>query len=613
MRHFITLISILLSTLSLAANDERDSEIVSLISYRQLQGNKLIITDSVTIQINNRDGADLAHIIIPYRKGEKVDIGDAWIEDMSGNIIRKLKNKEISDRSSISDFSLYEDDFVKEFNLTHNQYPYKIKYSYKTTSSRFFQIASLDYTGKQTPIKQAQIVIETDDNNQIRYKQKNISNPSVEKLNKSIRYTWTYSFEPQKWERYASINDSKEPYLHVVPLNFTYGVTGSFENWQTFGNWIYRLNKGRDILPDLEKQKIDAFTKDITEKREKIRTLYHYLQDYNRYINISLNIGGLQTYPAEYVSNNHYGDCKALTNYMQAMLKYIGIESFYTLINSDNRIEDIDPDFASQAFNHAILTIPVENDTLFLECTSKTLPFGYIHSSIQGRKALLISENTSHLINIPSLKDEDVLCEDSSKTTLNSNDLTVIHTKAIQRGPDFETTNYIISSKNKNTTDKYIRQNIIPNITELVDYSINELSRDSLFIEIEASGNIHNLFKYFGNNISISPISSFDLPTMESISYRKRDIQIDYPYFQKYTETYEVNNTSVSKIPDNITLETKYGNFSLNFDLDGNKILIKKSLLIKSGRYPITEYDKFYDFIQQVRNIQTKKYYIEIL
>lgn len=370
----------------------------------------------------------------------------------------------------------------------------------------------------------------------------------------------------------------------------------------------------RDILPETEKQKINELLKNTKDKKEKIKTLYHYLQDYNRYINVSLNIGGLQTYPAEYVTSNHYGDCKALTNYMLSMLKYVGIESFYTLINSSTVIKDIDPLFAYQAFNHVILTVPLEKDTLFIECTSKTLPLGYIHSSIQGRKALLINENNSQLINIPALSPADVLCDITleSQTNTNSNNIDKISAVINKRGVDFEEVNYIVSNQNKSAYEKYIISNIIPKTIEQPSINIDYSDRDNLFFKIKVQGQTNHLFKKIGKNIAIEPTPT-PIPTLESVENRKRDIQINYPIYKTENHIYEIQDGSISKIPDNITIDSRYGGYTLKFETSENKIRIHKSLLIKPGRYPVNEYADFFNFIQKIKNIETKKYYIEIL
>ena len=99
---------------------------------------KLIKNETYEIKIYSREGEKFTNISIPYSKLCKLSGIEACIKDKNGTIIKKLQNSDISFKSAISDFSLYEDDFVKEFTLKHNSYPYSIIYSYHYQEEEFF-------------------------------------------------------------------------------------------------------------------------------------------------------------------------------------------------------------------------------------------------------------------------------------------------------------------------------------------------------------------------------------------------------------------------------------------------------------------------------------------
>jgi len=74
-------------------------------------------------------------------------------------------------------------------------------------------------------------------------------------------------------------------------------------------------------LPDNIKKEVHELTDNLKDVRQKVYVLYDFLQKNTHYINVSLGIGGWQPFPADYVAIKRYGDCKALSNYMVALLK----------------------------------------------------------------------------------------------------------------------------------------------------------------------------------------------------------------------------------------------------------------------------------------------------
>ena len=63
--------------------------------------------------------------------------------------------------------------------------------------------------------------------------------------------------------------------------------------------------------------------------------LSEFMQKDIRYVEIALGIGGVQPHPARDVFSNRYGDCKDKVTLLSAMLKEVGIDSYYVVIHTE--------------------------------------------------------------------------------------------------------------------------------------------------------------------------------------------------------------------------------------------------------------------------------------
>jgi len=589
-----------------------DAEIIKYSTSYIVDANKIAETDSVTIQINNRAGDDYSQIAIPYSKTYKISDLDAWIEDMNGLKIRGLKKSEITEKSAISNITFYEDHFQKCFKLGHNNYPYRIVYTFKTSYSEYITLAWWSpHFSKEIPTKEACLRVKLPKKLQYSIYENKIQETSIDSTESSVLHEWKFKdMKPVKGEIFSQ-PEINMPLVVISPESFKYGVEGSLKNWAAYGNWNYRLVQGLDVLPLNEKSQISSLINGIIDKKEIVKILYHYLQDQTHYIFVSIGLGGLKPYPASYVAHNKFGDCKALSNYMKSLLSYAGIPSFCADVYASNQPRPLIRNVPGQQFNHVVVAVPFEKDTLWLENTSNTCPFGYIGTSIQNREALLISENNSRLVKIPAIKKEDNQLCHKLDFDLNINGQAVVTLKNSFKGSEFERFNQLNSNFNDKDKDNYIREYMPFNNYEVVGWVLNKIHRDTAKIELQAIMRLSKYLKPLGKEyyFDLYPVR---IPSFPSVAERKLPVSIPYPIYVTDTLTYNLpKGYELKSRNDSVVINSEFGNYKFKLNIVGDKIRVVKLFELRIGEYSIQQYADLYSFIQSVKEKDNQKLIIK--
>ncbi|WP_420575674.1 transglutaminase domain-containing protein [Ekhidna sp.] len=561
----------------------------------------------VRIRINNKESNWLSHIEVRHDPKQTFSFNYAQIIDSNGKVVRKLKKKELITRNDFPYQAFHQDDLITEFDLYWNSYPYQIEYSYEVTEEEFLYVTwwtPIIYYSVPVTNAALEVIIPKGYNIQV-YKSGDVLFEETQ-IDQTRKLSWQASASKQpENEIFMPPSNSLIPRVVIVPNNFTYGVGGNTDSWSAFGTWLSELNRGTDNLPYSEKEIVQEMIDGIHNEKEIIRVLYHYLQDHTRYINVAIDVGGLKSYSASYVCTNKYGDCKALTTYMKGLLKVAGIESHYTIIDANKNIENIETSIPSQQFNHVILTVPLQKDTVWLENTSNSLPFNYLGTFTQNRYALAVDSSNSKLIKTPRLKPEDVLIERIYSFSSDAENNWKSDIKIRLRGESFEDFRYY----NVNGSNKELN-GLIKRVVDLGDFKMKDWEsnhhRDSSNVTITTSGEIGDPTRNIGHMNVITPLM-IRLPDFEEPKKRDFDVKINYPIYLIDSVKYELKNLNEKKIqlPEGQSIDSEYGEYSSHFEIKNKYILITERFLLKANHIPVKDYEKFYSFIQSI--IEYKK------
>lgn len=557
-----------------------------------------------TITVLDKHGDDMALLIIPYDKQQKVKNITCQVLDKHGELIRKIKGKEIEDYSNASG-SLFEDNRVKYYKFETNQYPYTVRYSYDIEYNGLLHYPVWQpQEGYGIAVEKAVFTVTSPKEVAFRYKELNLPDTSAVKDDiKQATYSWEVNhliaLEDEPW----GPNFSKiTPMVYTAPNDFKFeGYTGRMSTWEDFGKWIQKLNEGRDNLPEHTKLEVQRLIAGINDREQVIKKLYEYMQSKTRYVSIQLGIGGYQPFDAATVDRLGYGDCKALTNYMMSLLSAANIKSYYTLVKAGKYAADIQTDFPSQQFNHAILCVPGEKDTVWLECTNQTNPFGFLGDFTGDRDVLVIDEQGGHLTRTPRYKASENLQCRKAKVEIDINGSGNAEINTLYAGLRYGDVDDIA----KRTVSE--QKKLIYAKTNIASFDLESHQYESILggvpvIKEILKINLKNFANVSGKRMFINPnlLNKMDFipPTSEA---RKSDVVIRFAYYDIDTVTFTIpQELHTEYIPESVRLKSEFGEYRTVYSIKGNEIIYVRTFKTIPGTYPADYYDEFRKFYEQI-------------
>jgi len=552
--------------------------------------------------ILNESGDDYAGYRSRYDKFDEINYIEGSLYDASGKQIKNVKKKDIADESGTGDESLMSDDRYKVHNFYYRNYPYTVEYEEEDNLNGLFNLPRwFPQAGSSMGVEYSKFVVIVPKNLDIRYKQFNLPTPPViTESNDQKIYTWEVrNIHARTHEIYQPSWKEIIPAVFVAPTDFEIdGYKGNMNNWENYGKFISSLSLNRDILPDAVKQKVHELTNGITDPKEKIKVLYNFLQQNTRYISIQLGIGGWQPFDATYVATKRYGDCKALSNYMVALLKEAGIKANYALIRAGENEPDMISEFTCNQFNHATVCVPLDKDSVWLECTSQTVPAGYIGDFTGNRHALLVNETGGHVVTTKYYSIDDNLTERKINSSIDETGKLTgsIHTRyhCMEQDDLHGEISYFSKEKLLERRKKDL---------DLPDYDItslnyNEAKSEKPYIDENIDIVANNYASVSGKRLFVMPnILSKDNVKLTANEQRKYPIARTYAFTT--TDSVHIDipaGYSIEAMPKDLTINNKFGSYEVHFKVTENKIDYTRLYKEKEGTFPVSDYAELVQF-----------------
>jgi transglutaminase-like putative cysteine protease len=562
------------------------------------------------VTILNNNGDDEAEINVFYDKANSVKDIRGVVYDEFGKQVSKITAGNFQDQSAASDFSLFEDSRVKHFQPPSTIYPYTVEYEYETRSRQslnFHDWHPVRSTG--VAVEKSTFIISSKPGFNIRYKETNTPGAAVitSGEGESKIYTWTaVGIKAVRSEPYSPDPDLYRISIKIAPEKFSYGgMEGTYTNWNDLGKWVYdKLLKGRQELQPETVSLIKQLTADVKDPKDKARKIYEYMQKKTHYISVQIGIGGYQPFLASEVDKLNYGDCKALVNYMQALLATVNIDSWYCAVASGyNYKSSLIPDFASMGqANHVILCIPFANDTTWLECTSQKIPFGFLSNFTDDRNVLACTPTGGKLLRTPKYTSTNNLQVRKAGFNINDKGELSGQIETLFSGTQYDNREELIDKSETEKLKRVVRIYTINNL-DIKQYGLTQnktdkpLTTETLKFSAPSYASVSESKIYFLLNAA-----NRSNRTPAELRNRTTDVYINDGYADEDEIVYTLPSDSyrTEKTPLNITFNKPFGSYSATMQLKGNQLIYRRKIQLLAGTYDKALYADLVEFFRKV-------------
>ncbi|WP_199117409.1 DUF3857 domain-containing protein [Pedobacter sp. ASV28] len=557
----------------------------------------------IAITILSKAGDDVAEFAEVYDRFSSIYNIKASIYDASGKKIKDYKSTDFKDQSLISDYTMFQDDRIKLLKFTNNNYPYTIEYSYVQDYNGILSLPSWrSLKGYNISTEKSTYSFQRNNNLNIRLLTSKELNTDSTTANNKTTYTWTASNVPAFVKEPLSVGlDQISAWVRIAPNQFEFDSSkGDLSSWKNLGSWISKLNENGDVLPPVTKTMVQNLIKDAKTDKEKMQILYSHLQQNTRYVSVQLGIGGFKPILAEKVAQVNYGDCKALSNYMKALLKEAGIKSNLIVIGSG--IPELNRSFSSMGqANHMILAVPFAKDTTFLECTSQNYPMGYIGYDNSNRNVLMVTENGGQLVRTPKYRSADNYQVRKANIQLLDDGLATIIIKS-----NYGSAQYEDNLSNLLAEPAEVRKRALQHLdfadAELQQIRFEQADKTLPIINAEITYKTKQLLskgadKFF---LTVNNINRKE-SVPEKITNRKTDFAISFDYSDEDEIVYTLpKGFSIEFLPKDVKLSSEFGEYSASFSMTENTITYKRTQVMSSKVFPAAKYNEYVDFYKKI-------------
>jgi hypothetical protein len=340
---------------------------------------------------------------------------------------------------------------------------------------------------------------------------------------------------------------------------------------------------------------VDSITRHCYTDFDKVKAVYYWVQHNIRYVAIADGEKGYVPDAAAQVFSKRYGDCKGMSNLMQAMLEKAGVRSYLTWVGTNHLPYKYTEIPSPVVDNHMILCYFEDTGkSWILDATAEFQSIMSAPTHIQGKECLVgIDSATYRVLDIPhscSLRAQEM--------SVNLNGAT-LNIRAQQRLTGSFRQRFALANAHKTAEEKrriferrLAADGYAKSAVERVEHGDLYAVDDTL--QVTASYRLIDYAVVSGGTMYVKMF--LNIPSNEYIDSEKRrqDFEMDERQEYRWIQNITIpDGYRVEYLPEKVTFEHPLFAFSANTTQKGQNIIIDVVYKTDFNILPRTDYNQW--------------------
>ncbi|MDD5431688.1 MAG: DUF3857 domain-containing protein [Candidatus Omnitrophica bacterium] len=417
-------------------------------------------------------------------------------------------------------------------------------------------------------------------------------NPLVTEKEGFKIYDWNFKSLPQ-----IVPESNMPPAVEINPAL----LLSTFESWDELYKWWWSLAKDKIVANDEIKSKVAELIKNKTTPEEKIRAIYNYCAQKVRYVAVEYGQAGFEPHKAEVCFRNKYGDCKDKAILLTTMLKLADISASPVLIATKEDY-NLNEDFPSMLFNHAIACVFLNDKIIFMDPTAETCAFGDLPPSDQERRVIIFKEDGYKIIETPLYSGGHNLNKQTLNIKVNVDESISAQKEILAEGVYDQSQRYWLLYTQPELIEATLKEKIqsVSIGSKLSGYQIKNLDDLNKPVVLTYSFSGPEYFTEAGPLRIMPQLANLDTSLVAKDS---RKYAIDFDFLdtkETYLEVAFPANYVIKYMPEGVVEDSPWLSLNVSYSQKDNKLYFKQVVELKRTKISVDEYPDFKKFFQKL-------------